>query len=73
MLKCKSRGAEMSKAAATSIFALRFLPVAGRKRNRSQTIRLAEKIGPLCLVCLKHCKDLRQRARHGLRPEYPPA
>jgi hypothetical protein len=57
---CKSCGAEMSEsAAAASIFAIGFLPVAGKKRYGSRkNHRLAAKVGPLCPSCLKECKEL---------------
>jgi hypothetical protein len=56
---CRVCGVELSAAAAgASIFAMSFLPVAGRKLNRTETISLAKKVGPLCPRCLKACKDL---------------
>jgi hypothetical protein len=56
---CKSCGAEMSEsAAAASIFAISFLPIAGKKRYGSRKNQLAAKVGPLCPSCLKECKEL---------------
>jgi hypothetical protein len=52
----------MTKASAgASIFALSYLPVNGRKRqnlHRALTIKMAEKVGPLCPKCLERRKDL---------------
>jgi hypothetical protein len=62
MPNCKSCGVVMSEAAAgASIFALSFLPIGGRKINRTRAIRIAKTIGPLCPSCLTHRKDLRQQ------------
>jgi hypothetical protein len=58
-MQCRSCGVELSEAAAgASIFALSFLPVAGHKVRRERAISIAEKVGPLCLRCLKDCKEL---------------
>jgi hypothetical protein len=59
-MNCKSCQAEMTKAAAgASVFALSFLPLSGRKGvHRAKTIKMAEKIGPLCPTCLARRKDL---------------
>jgi hypothetical protein len=58
-MQCKSCNVEMSEAAAgASIFALSFLPVAGRKVDRARAIAIAQKVGPLCRRCLKDCKEL---------------
>jgi hypothetical protein len=50
----------MTKAAAgASVFALSFLPLSGKKGvHRAKTIKMAEKIGPLCPTCLARRKDL---------------
>ena len=57
--KCKSCGSSITAAAAAaSIFRLSFLPLRGKKTDRSRTTELAERIGPLCQTCLDRCKDL---------------
>jgi hypothetical protein len=49
----------MSEAAAgASIFALSFLPVAGRKLDRTRTLSIAKKFGPVCRRCLEQRKEL---------------
>jgi hypothetical protein len=59
MTNCKSCGTEISEAAAgASIFAMSFLPAAGRKVDRTRATAIAKKIGPLCRWCLETCTDL---------------
>ena len=48
-------------AAGASIFAMSFLPVGGRKIDRTRTTIIAKKVGPLCRRCLKDCKELSDR------------
>jgi hypothetical protein len=52
----------MSEASANaSIFALSFLPVNGNRRKsfaRAKKIKIAEKVGPLCRMCLSWRRDL---------------
>jgi hypothetical protein len=62
MRNCKTCGVELSEAAAgASIFALSFLPVAGRKIDRTRTIGIAKRVGPLCRRCLEQCRDLPEK------------
>jgi hypothetical protein len=59
MPTCKSCGEQLPEAQANaSIFALSYLPVNGRKRDRVKAIEMAERIGPLCPKCLERRQDL---------------
>ena len=48
-------------AAGASVWALTFLPVAGKKRgnfDHAEKVKMAKEVGPLCPTCLERRTDL---------------